>query len=106
MKNEFREDSPAPSGEVKETGKTPDIAKKEKGTLSRWAETLLQMGLGESMLRVGTSVLSLVVIAAVVWLVQMFSTRRQTVRSTPPPHKDLLLRLLLRWKKSSRRLLT
>jgi murein DD-endopeptidase MepM/ murein hydrolase activator NlpD len=72
MKNEFREDSPAPSGEVKETGKTPDIAKKEKGTLSRWAETLLQMGLGESMLRVGTSVLSLVVIAAVVWLVQMF----------------------------------
>jgi hypothetical protein len=30
------------------------------------------MGLGESMLRVGTSVLSLVVIAAVVWLVQMF----------------------------------
>jgi hypothetical protein len=30
------------------------------------------MGLGESMLRVGTSVLSLVVIAVVVWLVQMF----------------------------------
>jgi murein DD-endopeptidase MepM/ murein hydrolase activator NlpD len=72
MKNEFREDSPASSGDVKETGKTPDIEKSEKGSLSRWAETLLQMGLGESMLRVGTSVLSLVVIAAVVWLVQMY----------------------------------
>jgi len=35
-------------------------------------EALLQMGLGESMLRVGTSVLSLVVIAVVLWLVQMF----------------------------------
>jgi murein DD-endopeptidase MepM/ murein hydrolase activator NlpD len=72
MKNEFREDSPASSGDVKETGKTPDIEKSEKGSLSRWAETLLQMGLGESMLRVGTSVLSLVVIGAVVWLVQMY----------------------------------
>jgi murein DD-endopeptidase MepM/ murein hydrolase activator NlpD len=33
------------------------------------------MGLGESMLRVGTSVLSLVVIAVVVWLVQLFFSR-------------------------------
>jgi murein DD-endopeptidase MepM/ murein hydrolase activator NlpD len=72
MKNEFREDSPASSGDMKEIGKTPDIEKNEKGSLSRWAETLLQMGLGESMLRVGTSVLSLVIIAAVVWLVQMY----------------------------------
>ena len=62
MKKEFREDSPAPSGDVKETGRTPEIEKREKSTLSRWAENLLQMGLGESMLRVGTSVLSLVVI--------------------------------------------
>jgi murein DD-endopeptidase MepM/ murein hydrolase activator NlpD len=72
MKNEFREDSPASSGDVKEPGKTPDIEKSKRGSLSRWAETLLQMGLGESMLRVGTSVLSLVIIAAVVWLVQMY----------------------------------
>lgn len=75
MKNEFREDSSVSSGDVEETEKTPDIKKIEKGTLSRWAETLLQMGLGESMLRVGTSVLSLVAIAAVVWLVQMFFSR-------------------------------
>ena len=75
MKKEFREDSPAPSGDVKETGRTPEIEKREKSTLSRWAENLLQMGLGESMLRVGTSVLSLVAIAVVVWLVQMFFSR-------------------------------
>jgi murein DD-endopeptidase MepM/ murein hydrolase activator NlpD len=75
MNNEFREDIPASSGDVEETGKAPKIEEKEKGTLSRWAEALLQMGLGESMLRVGTSVLSLIVIAAVVWLVQMFLSR-------------------------------
>jgi murein DD-endopeptidase MepM/ murein hydrolase activator NlpD len=75
MKNDFREDSHTPTGDVKETGETPNTEKKEKGTLSRWAESLLQMGLGESMLRVGTSVLSLVVIAVVVWLVQMFFNR-------------------------------
>jgi len=75
MKNEFREDSPVTSGEEKDTGKTPKTDKKEKSTPARWAETLLQMGLGESLLRVGTSVLSLIVIAAVVWLVQMFFNR-------------------------------
>jgi murein DD-endopeptidase MepM/ murein hydrolase activator NlpD len=75
MKNEFREDSPASSGDSEEAGKTPGFEKKEKGALARWAEMLLQMGLGESLLRVGTSVLSLIVIAVVVWLVQMFLSR-------------------------------
>lgn len=75
MKNEFREDAPISSGDAKETGNTLDLEKKENGALARWAETLLQMGLGESMLRVGTSLLSLVVIVAVVWLAQMFFNR-------------------------------
>jgi murein DD-endopeptidase MepM/ murein hydrolase activator NlpD len=72
MNNEFREDPPVSSGDAKETGEVSTQKDKEKGFLSRWLEALLQMGLGESMLRVGTSVLSLVVIVAVVWLVQMF----------------------------------
>ncbi len=72
MNNEFREDPPVSSGNAKENGEVSTTEKKEKGTLSRWIEALLQMGLGESMLRVGTSVLSLVVIAVVVWLVQVF----------------------------------
>jgi murein DD-endopeptidase MepM/ murein hydrolase activator NlpD len=75
MDNKFREDSPTSSGDGKEIGKPPEIDKKENGFFSRWAETLLQMGLGESMLSVGTSVLSLLVIAVVVWLVQMFLNR-------------------------------
>jgi murein DD-endopeptidase MepM/ murein hydrolase activator NlpD len=72
MNNEFREDPPVSSGDVKETGDVSTTAEKEKNLLSRWIDALLQMGLGESMLRLGTSLLSLVVIAVVIWLVQMF----------------------------------
>ena len=72
MNDEFREDPPVSSGDVKEAGEVSTADKKEKGWLARWTEALLQMGLGESMLRVGTSVLSLVAIAVVIWLVQMF----------------------------------
>jgi murein DD-endopeptidase MepM/ murein hydrolase activator NlpD len=72
MNDEFREDPPVSSGDAKGTGEVSTTKNKERGTLSRWSEALLQMGLGESMLRVGTSALSLVVIVAVVWLVQMF----------------------------------
>jgi murein DD-endopeptidase MepM/ murein hydrolase activator NlpD len=75
MDNNFREDIPGSGGDRNEAGKTPGGPKKEKGILSRWAEALLQMGLGESMLRAGTSVLSLVAIAVVVWLVQMYTNR-------------------------------
>lgn len=72
MKNEFREDSPVSPGAQTENGEAASAQPKEKGLLSRWAEALLQMGLGESLLRTGSSVLSLVVIAAMIWLAQMF----------------------------------
>ena len=63
MNNEFREDPTVSSGNTKENGEVSTPEKKEKGTLSRWMEALLQMGLGESVLRVGTSALSLIAIA-------------------------------------------
>jgi LysM repeat protein len=72
MKNEFREDSPVSPGAQVENGETPSAQSEEKGLLSRWTEALLQMGLGESLLRAGSSALSLIVIAAVVWLAQIF----------------------------------
>lgn len=72
MNDEFREGPPVSSGDVKENGEVSTTKKKEKGWLARWTEALLQMGLGESMLRVGTSALSLIAIVAVIWLVQMF----------------------------------
>ncbi len=72
MNNEFREGPPVSSGDAKENGEVPTTENKGKGWLARWTEALLQMGLGEFMLRVGTSALSLIAIVAVIWLVQMF----------------------------------
>jgi len=83
MKNEFREDPTVSSGEVKENGEVSTTEIKEKGWLSRWTDALLQMGLGESMLRVGTSLLSLVVILVVVWLVRIFFGQAPDAQVSP-----------------------
>jgi murein DD-endopeptidase MepM/ murein hydrolase activator NlpD len=88
MSDELQEDSPASSLNEKETVEVSTA--KKKGPLSRWTEALLQMGLGESLLGVGTSILSLVVIAVVVWLLQLFfgqatdSLANAAVQSPPP----------------------
>jgi len=97
MKNEFREDPSVSSGDTKENGEVSATEIKEKGWLSRWTEALLQMGLGESMLRVGTSLLSLVVIIAVVWMVRIFFKQAPDVEvssaaaqaPTPTPSIDV-----------------
>ena len=97
MKNEFREDPSVSSGDTKENGEVSATEIKEKGWLSRWTEALLQMGLGESMLRVGTSLLSLVVIIAVVWMVRIFFKQTPDVEvssaaaqaPTPTPSIDV-----------------
>jgi len=97
MNNEFREDPSVSPGNVKETEEVSTTKEKEKGTLSRWTEALLQMGLGESMLRVGTSLLSLVAIIVVIWLVQMFFSQTPDAQvnaaeaqgPTPTPAVDI-----------------
>ncbi len=75
MNPEFHEDPPAPSRAQQNNQELfpSDIgAIREKSLLSRWMETLLHMGLGESLLRIGSSVSSLLVITLVVWLTQIF----------------------------------
>jgi len=70
MKREFPEDSPA-TPEIQEEGTRTSTADR-KSTLSRWMEALLQMGLGESLLRIGSSISSVLVITLVVWLTRTF----------------------------------
>lgn len=43
-----------------------------KGILARFIETLIGIGLGESLLRAGTAILSVLLLAVVVWLVRLF----------------------------------
>lgn len=78
MQDEFKEDAPAEAGKIKERKKTSD--KQPVGTtgfLSRWMNNLVGIGLGEPLLRIGTNVLSVIAIAAVIVLVQAFYEREQ-----------------------------
>ena len=43
-----------------------------KGIFARFIETLIGIGLGESLLRAGTAILSVILLAAVIWLVRLF----------------------------------
>ncbi|HMD80899.1 MAG TPA: hypothetical protein VKE92_06300, partial [Anaerolineales bacterium] len=42
------------------------------GFLSRLMQTLVGLGLGESLLRIGTTVLSVILLGVVIWLVRLF----------------------------------
>ncbi|HXD08451.1 MAG TPA: peptidoglycan DD-metalloendopeptidase family protein [Anaerolineales bacterium] len=52
-----------------------DDEKNSRGLLARFVELLAGFGLGESLLRVGTTVLSVAMIGVVVWLLQSFYAR-------------------------------
>ncbi|MBI5840356.1 MAG: M23 family metallopeptidase [Chloroflexi bacterium] len=73
MQNDFQEDAPkTPAGENPEPQAVSSTSQKESGLISRWISSLLQMGLGESLLRIGTNVFSVLAIVTVVWLAQVF----------------------------------
>jgi murein DD-endopeptidase MepM/ murein hydrolase activator NlpD len=75
MQKDFREDIPKPassSGGNSEPQEPASTPKNERGLFSRGLNSLLEMGLGESLLKIGTNVFSLIAIAIVIWLVQMF----------------------------------
>lgn len=76
MQNNFNEDSPNsggldainPSAENKPSADTI----RQPGLIARWGTSLVQMGLGESLLRIGTNLFSVAAIVAVIFLVQAY----------------------------------
>ena len=52
--------------------KKPAVENASPGILARLMETLVGLGLGESMLRAGTTVLSVLLLGVVIWLVRLF----------------------------------
>lgn len=52
-----------------------DNDKGSRGIFARFFDTLIQIGLGESLLRTGTAVLSIALIGVVIWLLQLFYTQ-------------------------------
>lgn len=75
MQNDFKEDAPNPAenGKNKGQGKNTDTPLRERSTLARWMDNLVGMGLGESLLRIGTNLFSILAIVIVIVLVQAFN---------------------------------
>jgi len=72
MNDEFKEDIPQISqGDAAEVEEI-STSKNKPNLISRWLETLVQMGLGESVLRFGTNALALMVVVVTIFLMQRF----------------------------------
>ncbi len=69
MQRNLKEKSTAQPGESepKGTSSTP-----KPNRVSSWMQSLIQMGLGESMLRAATNIFSVLAIVIVIWLAQMY----------------------------------
>lgn len=72
MQNNFQEDAPDPSerGGKKGQDSTTESPLKQRSFLSRWMSSLVEMGLGEPLLRIGTNLFSIIAIGIVIALVQ------------------------------------
>jgi murein DD-endopeptidase MepM/ murein hydrolase activator NlpD len=75
MQNNFNEQTP----DSAELDKNKGQASRKPGLITRWMNNLVQMGLGESLLRVGTNLFSIVAIIVVIVLAQAY------YRQTPGP---------------------
>ena len=79
QKETFTEDPPSSKEEQQERVRKeerPDAPSKP-GRMARWMGTLAQMGLGESAIRLGTNVLSVLLALTVVWLMHTFYQQAQ-----------------------------
>lgn len=72
MQNEFKEDSPELPAQKGQT------VSSRKSILSRWMTSLLEIGLGEPLIKLGTNLLTMIVIASVVLMARTFYRQAQT----------------------------
>ncbi len=72
MQNNFDEDAPNPSGNGGKKGRDNESPLRQRGFLSRWMNRLVEMGLGEPLLRIGTNLFSIIAIGIVIALVQVY----------------------------------
>ena len=68
MRNNFNENSPA----SKKKGSRQRSPARKQGLFAKWANTLIDIGLGESLMKIGTNSFSVIAIVLVVVLVQAF----------------------------------
>ena len=80
MQNDFQEDAPNSAEVVKNKGQgeKTDTRSRQRSFLIRWMDNLVGMGLGESLLRIGTNLFSILAIVIVIMLVQAFYGQAQS----------------------------
>lgn len=71
MQNQYPEGPQARRGGKEEPDSSPESAE-QPGTIARSVQRLLQMGLGESVVRTATNIFSLAAIVIVIWLAQAY----------------------------------
>jgi LysM repeat protein len=81
MQNNFNKETPNSVELDKNKGRVDahPVPSRQSGLISRWMNSLVQMGLGESLLRVGTNLFSIIAIVIVIMLAQAY------YRQTPNP---------------------
>ena len=74
MKNKFKEEAHVPAGSEDSEGQTEASSSlgRKPGLPTRWMNRLVQIGLGESLLRIGTNVFSFLAILSVILLTQAY----------------------------------
>ncbi len=77
MDNKKKDTPEAQQGDSAENGNIPR-SERPPNILNRWMELLLQLGLGESALRLATNILLLVAVVGVILLMQGFYKRLET----------------------------
>jgi len=85
MQSNFNEDKSV----SKNTGDKKSSNHKRRGYLSRWADTLVDLGLGESLMRAGINSLSIIAIIIVVVLVQAFYRQAENPLATNNDQKSI-----------------
>ncbi|MBK8781231.1 MAG: M23 family metallopeptidase [Anaerolineales bacterium] len=72
MQNNFKEDAPNSDGRKGQQDTNTDSPFRQRSFLTRWINRLVEMGLGEPLLRIGTNLFSIIAIGIVIALVQGF----------------------------------
>ncbi|MFM8427401.1 MAG: hypothetical protein ACKOBL_19725 [Chloroflexota bacterium] len=75
MQNEFKEDAPTPS--VKSNGQKPASTSNRPSIFTRLINSLLNMGLGEPLIKLGVNLFSVIAIVLVVFLSRNFYRQAQ-----------------------------
>jgi len=82
--DEFSESYPEPAEGVDAAPVDAPADETKPNILLSWYDTLTHLGLGESLVRIGTTTIFLILVVAIVWILRAFYTGSSAGSETPP----------------------